>query len=123
MYHVRVEAEFSAAHFVRDYQGKCEQLHGHNYRVRLWARGTGLDENGMLADFTVLKKALRTVCAVLDHTSLNDNSAFDGSPSAERIARHIFLETGKLLSPKEGAMIRAVDVFETRANMARYEPD
>jgi len=57
MYQARVESEFSAAHFLSHYHGKCERLHGHNYRVRLWAKGEKLDAGGMLADFTLLKKA------------------------------------------------------------------
>jgi 6-pyruvoyltetrahydropterin/6-carboxytetrahydropterin synthase len=73
----------------------------------------------MLADFTRLKDALRKVCAGLDHTNLNDNPVFAGNPSAERIARHIFEETAKLLP---GEPLYAVDVYETLASMARYEP-
>ncbi|MDR2072095.1 MAG: 6-carboxytetrahydropterin synthase QueD [Spirochaetaceae bacterium] len=119
MYSVRVEADFAAAHFLTCYHGKCERLHGHNYRVRLWARGKDLDGGGMLADFTRLKDALRKVCAGLDHTNLNDNPVFAGNPSAERIARHIFEETAKLLP---GEPLYAVDVYETLASMARYEP-
>jgi 6-pyruvoyltetrahydropterin/6-carboxytetrahydropterin synthase len=122
MYSVRVEADFAAAHFLSRYRGKCEKLHGHNYRVRLWARGGGLDEGGMLVDFALLKDALRRVCAALDHTNLNDNPVFAGNPSAERIARHIFEETAKLLPGGAAALLCAVDVYETPTSMARYEP-
>ena len=73
MFEVRVEADFAAAHYLRDYHGKCERLHGHNYRVLAHARGEELDEGGMLLDFTILKKTLKNVCAELDHTNLNDN--------------------------------------------------
>jgi 6-pyruvoyltetrahydropterin/6-carboxytetrahydropterin synthase len=120
MYSVRVETEFAAAHSLSHYRGKCENLHGHNYRVRLWAKGEDLDEGGMLADFAVLKDRLRRVCAELDHTNLNDNPAFSGDPSAERLARYIFEETARLLSPSEAAMLSAVDVYETPTSMARY---
>lgn len=124
MYQVRVETDFAAAHFLSSYHGKCEQLHGHNYRVRLWAAGGlrkgGLRE-GILADFALLKGALRRVCTVLDHSNLNDNPVFAGNPSAERIARYIFDETVKLLPPPEAGMVSAVDVYETPSNMARYE--
>ena len=58
MYTVRVEAGFSAAHFLSGYRGKCENLHGHNYRVRAYARGADLDESGMLLDFGLLKKEI-----------------------------------------------------------------
>jgi 6-pyruvoyltetrahydropterin/6-carboxytetrahydropterin synthase len=120
MYSVRVETEFSAAHYLSHYRGKCENLHGHNYRVRLWARGEDLDEGGVLIDFAVLKDCLRRVCAELDHTNLNDHPVFGGDPSAERIARHIFEETVKLLSPSKAGILAAVDVYETKGSMARY---
>jgi 6-pyruvoyltetrahydropterin/6-carboxytetrahydropterin synthase len=120
MYTVRVEGAFSAAHFLRSYHGKCEQLHGHNYRVRLWVRGRELDEGGMLVDFALLKNTLRQICRTLDHTNLNDNPLFDNNPSAERIARHIFEEAARLLPPLAAPLLRAVDVYETPENMARY---
>lgn len=90
MYEVRVEAGFSAAHFLNDYHGKCEQLHGHNYTVYAHVRGDVLDKGGMLLDFSVLKKALRSVCGTLDHRNLNDIAAFSQNPSAERIAEYIY---------------------------------
>ncbi|MDR1901321.1 MAG: 6-carboxytetrahydropterin synthase QueD [Treponema sp.] len=123
MYKARVEAEFSAAHFLSRYHGKCENLHGHNYRVRLWVRGESLDAGGMLADFAVLKKCLRDALVPLDHGNLNDTAAFQNNPSAERIARYIFEELRELLpgAGLDAALLWAVDVFETPANMARYE--
>ena len=123
MYSVRVEADFSAAHFLSHYQGKCENLHGHNYRVRLWAKGRDLGEEGMLADFAVLKDALRLVCKKIDHTNLNDNGIFLNDPTAERIARYIFDEVYKLLAPGIAELLSAVDVFETPGSMARYGND
>lgn len=125
MYEVRVEAEFSAAHFLRDYHGKCENLHGHNYKVFAHAKGSKLDEGGMLLDFSVLKKTLRDVCTELDHTNLNDMEVFKMNPSAERIAAWIFNRIVELLpSLKEGndgsARLFAVDVFETPTSRARY---
>jgi 6-pyruvoyltetrahydropterin/6-carboxytetrahydropterin synthase len=122
MYSVRVEADFAAAHFLSHYRGKCENLHGHNYRVRLWAKGKSLNEGGMLIDFSLLKDALRQVCKALDHCNLNDNPVFFGDPSAERIARYVFDEVSRLLPPQAVECLHAVDVFETAANMARYEP-
>ncbi|EFW37941.1 6-carboxytetrahydropterin synthase QueD [Treponema phagedenis] len=117
MYEVRVEADFAAAHFLTDYHGKCERLHGHNYRVLAHAQGTELDEGGMLFDFGILKKALREVCAQLDHRNLNDFSFFNGNPSAERIAEFIFTEIKKL-SPD--CPLVAVDVYETPTSRARF---
>lgn len=125
MYYAQVEAEFSAAHFLSHCQGKCEKLHGHNYKVRLCARGENLGEGGMLVDFTLLKKVLKEVIAPLDHSNLNDMEIFLNDPSAERIARFIFEEAGKKLPEYsvESSLLKAVDVFETKSSMARYEAD
>jgi 6-pyruvoyltetrahydropterin/6-carboxytetrahydropterin synthase len=120
MYHVRVEEEFSAAHFLSRYRGKCEKLHGHNYLVRLWLGGEKLDEGGMLFDFSLLKKMLREVLALLDHSNLNDMEIFCGDPSAERIAKFIFDEIQKKLPDREKGLLQAVDVFENSRSMARY---
>jgi 6-pyruvoyltetrahydropterin/6-carboxytetrahydropterin synthase len=76
----------------------------------------------MLLDFGVLKEVLRRVCKSLDHTCLNDNPVFQNDPSAERIARYIFEETARLLSPIEAELLSAADVYETPASMARYSP-
>ena len=124
MYQARVEAEFSAAHFLSHYHGKCEKLHGHNYRVRLWVRGGELDEGGMLADFSLLKKALKEVLAPLDHSNLNDMEVFQNDPSAERIAKVIFDNAKEKLAELgvESALLEAIDVFENTRSMARYTP-
>ena len=130
MFEVRVEADFAAAHFLRDYNGKCENLHGHNYKVYAHVRGSHLNEGGMLMDFTKLKGALRTVCKQLDHTNLNDMEIFDQNPSAERIAMYIYNQIIDLLK-KEGQdlsyaenktspVLFAIDVFETETSRARY---
>ena len=130
MFEVRVEADFAAAHFLKDYNGKCENLHGHNYRVFAHVKGTELNEGGMLLDFSLLKKVLKSVCKELDHTNLNDMEIFMNNPSAERIAMYIFnqiivkmKENNIDLSSKkssESAVLYAVDVFETETSRARY---
>jgi len=123
MYKARVEAEFCAAHFLSHYHGKCEKLHGHNYRVRLWVRGKELDTGGMLADFSLLKKALNEAITPLDHSNLNDMEIFQNDPSAERIAKFIF----EMVENKLGGLgidkniLYAVDVFENSRSMARFE--
>ena len=132
-FEVRVEADFAAAHFLRDYNGKCENLHGHNYKVYAHVKGPKLNEGGMLMDFTKLKSALREVCKQLDHTNLNDMSVFDQNPSAERIAMYIYNGIIEILK-KEGLdlsyqkdkktpALYAVDVFETETSRARYRVD
>ena len=122
MYKARVEAEFCAAHFLSHYHGKCENLHGHNYRVRLWVQGEKLDEGGMLADFSLLKKALNESIDLLDHSNINDMEIFQNDPSAERIAKLIFDMAEKKLSELgiESKLLCAVDVFENARSMARY---
>jgi len=119
VYLVRVEAGFAAAHFLRHYGGKCERLHGHNYKVRVWAKGPALGEGGMLLDFTALKGELRAVLEGLDHSLLNDEAAFQDDPSAERIAEFVFKALALRLPL---APLHAVEVFETETSMARYEP-
>jgi len=125
MYHARVETEFSAAHFLSHYRGKCEKLHGHNYRVRLWVRGDKLDEGGMLADFSLLKRVLKEAVGSLDHSNLNDMEAFHNDSSAERIARFVY-EKARGMLPEQGvdsSLLWAVDVFENSRSMARYTED
>ncbi|MGB4586765.1 MAG: 6-carboxytetrahydropterin synthase QueD [Rectinemataceae bacterium] len=119
MYEVRVEAGFAAAHRLVHYNGKCERLHGHNYKVRAWASGESLGEGGMLVDFSLLKKALGEVIARLDHSDLNEIPQFADDPSAERIARYIF-EAIVAIDPE--IPLSAIDVFETDTSMARYRP-
>ena len=117
-----MESEFSAAHFLSHYRGKCENLHGHNYRVRLWVRGEELDDGGMLADFSLLKKILNDSIAEMDHSNLNDMEIFQNDPSAERIARFIYGKVKEKLSGAgTGSLLWAVDVFENPRSMARYE--
>ena len=133
MYEVRVTADFAAAHFLRDYNGKCENLHGHNYKVYAHVRGSVLNEGGMLLDFTALKRALRTVCGKLDHTNLNDLPVFDQNPSAERIAKYIYDGVVELLKKegidlsyaegKQEPALFCIDVFETETSRARYRVD
>ena len=133
MFEVRVTADFAAAHFLRDYNGKCENLHGHNYKVYAHVRGSELNEGGMLLDFSRLKSALREVCRQLDHTNLNDFDVFNQNPSAERIAKYIYNGIIELLKKealdlsyskdKKTPVLYAVDVFETETSRARYCAD
>lgn len=129
MFEVRVEADFAAAHFLKDYHGKCENLHGHNYKVFVHVEGSRLNEGGMLMDFTQLKSALREVLALVDHTNLNDIEFFEDNPSAERIAMFIYErlveKLPELKAKRESgcARICKVDVFETETSRARYIVD
>jgi 6-pyruvoyltetrahydropterin/6-carboxytetrahydropterin synthase len=120
MFEVRIEAGFAAAHRLVHYNGKCERLHGHNYKVRVWAEGRALGEGGMLVDFGILKKALSEILETLDHSDLNGIPQFADDPSAERIAKYIF--DGMIASHPE-LPLSAIDVFETETSMARFRPD
>ena len=130
MFEVRIEDDFAAAHFLRDYNGKCENLHGHNYKVYVHVEGRTLDEGGMLLDFSFLKSALKEVLRKIDHTSLNDIDFFDQNPSAERIALYIYKNLLRVLKDKgldlsfsSERRIKSVDVFETDRNRARFIPE
>ena len=128
-----LKRQFPESHFLKDYNGKCENLHGHNYQVFVHARGKELGEGGMLLDFGKLKQALRKVCKTLDHSNLNDKEIFQQNPSAERIALYIFTEIKKELeimfqqdnfaSVDYSQFLYAVDVFETPTSRARYSID
>jgi len=90
MYTLTVEGNFSSAHQLRGYRGKCENLHGHNWKVVLGVRGEELDDIGLLIDFTVLKSMLKEILDGLDHTNINDIPYFTRhNPSSENIARYI----------------------------------
>jgi 6-pyruvoyltetrahydropterin/6-carboxytetrahydropterin synthase len=120
MYSVRVEGRFSAAHFLPRYRGKCENLHGHNYLARAWARASSLGEDGMLADFSALREALGKALEPLDHGLLNDVEGLGGNPTAENIARYLFDRLRALLPE---VPLTRVDIFETEGSMASWEPD
>jgi 6-pyruvoyltetrahydropterin/6-carboxytetrahydropterin synthase len=124
MYEVSVEDTFAAAHNLRNYKGKCEDLHGHNYKVRVILSGKELDSTGLLYDFVHLKQVIRAVIGSLDHKYLNELPPFDQlNPSAENLARHIYDETSRqLVSSSNGAGIASVTVWETETSAATYRP-
>ena len=120
MFEIWVEHTFAAGHALRNYHGKCENVHGHNYRVRVGIEGADVDENGMLHDFADLKRRLRATSEYLDHHFINDLKPFDTiNPSAENIARFICQEIQKDL---KSASIAYVRVWETDTSCAIYRP-
>jgi len=120
MFEICVEHTFAAAHALRNYYGKCENLHGHNYRVQVGMEGAVLDESGLLFDFAKLKKQLRETSAYLDHQNLNELAPFDTvNPSAENIARFICDDIQKKLDSGRVAYVR---VWETDTSYAIYRP-
>lgn len=124
MFEVSVEETFSAGHALRGYKGKCENPHGHNYRVRVNLEGEQLDSIGLLFDFAQLKRILRDLIGDVDHKFLNDQPPFDTiNPSAENIAKFLYDETSKeLRGVSHAPRIKSVTVWETDETSATYMP-
>lgn len=125
MYLVNVERDFDAAHYLRGYQGKCENLHGHHYRVVARLKASSNQNAGMAYDFTRLKKELGYVLKKYDHHCLNEIPPFDEiNPSAENIARTIYFKLKEYLSElPEDVTIDAVTVWESPESWVEYRPD
>ena len=122
MYEVMIEEEFSAAHALRGYRGKCENLHGHNWKVEVYVRGERLDEVGMLVDFTRLKAVTREVMRYLDHQNLNELRPFDSemNPSSEHIAGFILHRIAEEVNDDRISVYK-VRVWETPSTSASFE--
>src|SRR5260370_11891570 len=99
MFEVPVEDSFAAGHYLRNYKGKCENPHGHNYKVRVTLRGAELDRAGLLLDFKDLKEVMKQVIDRLDHQMLNDIEPFiEINPSPENLAKHFYAQPNRLLN-------------------------
>ena len=123
MYEVEIVAWFSAAHRLREYKGKCEQLHGHNYKVHVTARSEKPGPGGMVIDFGDLKSATGAVLEKLDHKYLNDLEPFrEVEPSAENIAAFLFEEISDRLG-KPAEILHSVSVWESASSRATYMRD
>ena len=124
MYQISVKSSFSAAHNLREYQGKCERLHGHNWQVEVRFASLEINKEGMVIDFTEAKKTLKSVLDVLDHSYINEVSPFDKiNPTSESIAKYIFDAMKKELKEKSLDItldIKRVDVWETDESRASY---
>jgi 6-pyruvoyltetrahydropterin/6-carboxytetrahydropterin synthase len=123
MYEVTVEAHFSSGHYLRNYHGKCENPHGHNYRVLVTLAGQELDDAGLLLDFKLLKSVLRPTVTYLDHQMINDLEPFvTVNPSAENLARFFYDKTAAQLHEISEGRVRIKDctVYETDTSFARY---
>lgn len=116
MFEVMVEKHFAAAHHLLNYRGKCENPHGHNYVVQIFAQKAELDKANVSFDFSVLKSELKLVVNDLDHRDLNEFPDFNGeSPSAEYIARYVY----QRIKPNIPELTK-VKVFETPTQSATY---
>ncbi len=119
MYLISVDGDFSSAHRLRGYQGKCRMLHGHNWKVRLTVRVGELDSRGMGLDFGHLKQHLAKVLQRFDHVDLNEVPPFDElNPTAENLARVIFELARAELPP--GVTVDGVVLWESDRNRVEY---
>lgn len=123
MYVLTVEDIFSSAHQLLGYKGKCENLHGHNWRVVLSVRGSALDERGLLLDFNDLKSMLKKITGELDHRNLNELPPFrKRNPSSENIARHIAerMRDELIASGESDIILESVTIWESDTARCTY---
>jgi 6-pyruvoyltetrahydropterin/6-carboxytetrahydropterin synthase len=121
MFEVTIEESFAAGHALRNYRGKCENVHGHNYKCQLTLEGEQLDSIGLLVDFVELKRVVHAVLDRMDHQWLNDFPPFDAlNPSAENIAKYIYDEVGEGLKARAGVRVGSVRLWETDTACATY---
>ena len=133
MFQVWVEESFAAGHALRGYRGKCENVHGHNYKIRVTLEGPALNSIGLLCDFKDLKDAIHSTIRKLDHQFLNEVPPFDQlNPSAENLARYFHDEVSRFLAqppasnqgngnpPSAPCRVRQVTVWETDNTTATY---
>ncbi len=120
MYELKIITEFSAAHHLRNFRGKCESLHGHNWKVEVVVRGNGLDDSGVVLDFAEIKAATRKIMSEIDHCYLNELPFFiEHNPSSENIARYIFERLQKEIED-ERVRVSRVTAWESQDACASY---
>jgi 6-pyruvoyltetrahydropterin/6-carboxytetrahydropterin synthase len=123
VYELKIVGEFAAAHHLRNFRGKCESLHGHNWKVEVVIAGRDLDESGVVLDFAEIKAAAKEVLAELDHRYLNDLPFFTShNPSSENIARYLFQRLGERLNNQRVKVTR-VSAWESEGACATYLDD
>jgi 6-pyruvoyltetrahydropterin/6-carboxytetrahydropterin synthase len=124
MFEVAVEQSFASAHALRNYKGRCENVHGHNWKVRVVIEGEKLDATGMLVDFLDVKSFMGEILDRIDHQFLNEIPPFDVvNPSAENIAEYFYQQlNGKLTETPVPVRIREVRIWETEIQSATYRP-
>jgi 6-pyruvoyltetrahydropterin/6-carboxytetrahydropterin synthase len=121
MFEVTIEETFAAGHALRNYKGKCENVHGHNYRCQVTLEGAELDDIGLLVDFVELKRVVHGVLDRMDHQWLNEFPPFDVlNPSAENMARYIYDQVSDGLKTREGVRIGLVRLWETDTANATF---
>ncbi len=126
VYEVSKDFVFSAAHQIRLHGGKCERLHGHNWRVRVHACASRLDRIGMVVDFADLQAIVAEICARFDHQNINEVPPFDEqNTTAENLARFLYVEANRKLSAVDGERVRVskVEVWENEGSLAVYREE
>ena len=120
MYIITVLSHFAAAHCLRHLHGKCEALHGHNWKIEVSLTAKGLGKGGIVLDFGILKKRVGEALKTLDHTYLNDHPYFSKrEPSSENIAKYIYEEV-KRASRGKSETVRSVTAWESETACATY---
>jgi 6-pyruvoyltetrahydropterin/6-carboxytetrahydropterin synthase len=120
MYHVTIETHFSAAHYLRNYHGQCENLHGHNWKIEVTVSSDILDKAGMALDFSILKQKTKALLEQLDHRNLNEIEPFtEINPSSENIAYCLFNLLAEKLKDYPVNLTR-VTVWESQNSKASY---
>ncbi len=122
MYILTIEDDFSSAHQLREYKGKCENLHGHNWKVVLQVKGEKLNSLGLLIDFTELKKILKNILSYLDHKNLNELEPFNTlNPSSENIARYLYDNiSDELAAEHPDVAVYSVTVWESATSRCTF---
>ncbi|HEC25163.1 MAG TPA: 6-carboxytetrahydropterin synthase QueD [bacterium] len=123
MYELKVTSGFSSAHALKGYNGKCENIHGHNWQVELITVSDMLNDIGLVIDFKLLKKYLNEIMEMLDHKFINEIDFLNGlNPSAENIARLIYEEFEKKIKVGKyvNISVKRINVYETASSMASY---
>lgn len=121
MFDVVIEQEIAAAHQLRGYQGKCENFHGHNWRVRLEVSAEQQDDCGLAIDFGILKEKLKTILEKYDHTMLNELEEFKTiNPTSENLAKTIYAECKVALAGYNRITMKTVSVWESPRSFVRY---
>ena len=120
IFELKVTGNFSSAHKIRDYKGKCEKLHGHNWKVELIVNSSKLNKSGLVEDFSKLKKILNEELKKLDHKYLNNIKPFDKiNPTCENIAKYLFDTLNSQLSTLNSQLFK-VTVWENETQCASY---
>lgn len=123
MYHLMIKTQFAAAHNLINYQGDCENLHGHNWRVEVTVAARELDKAGLAIDFKILKSKTNRLLDELDHKYLNDLVPFrQESPSSENICRYLFERLSETLN-SDNIQVERVNVWESENACASFTPD